>query len=79
MIQPLFWKTLQCESEQSCTKILFIADPQIQGVLAVPSPLNYLFIWDSDRYVTSVTVEGALNYNFLYIQSSNLRSNVSIS
>ncbi|XP_047514761.1 uncharacterized protein LOC125056000 isoform X2 [Pieris napi] len=52
-IQPLFWKNLQCQSEQSCTKILFIADPQIQGELAVPPPLSYLFNWDSDRYLKS--------------------------
>ncbi|CAK1544298.1 unnamed protein product [Leptosia nina] len=52
IIQPLFWTKLKCE-DQSCTKILFIADPQIQGDLAVPSPFNYIFNWDSDRYLKS--------------------------
>lgn len=52
LIQPLYWQRLECKThDQSCTKILFIADPQIQGDLAVPPPLSYLFNWDSDRYV----------------------------
>lgn len=49
VIQPLFWQDLVCEHEESCTKILFIADPQIQGELAVAPPLSWLFNWDSDR------------------------------
>ncbi|XP_038215292.1 uncharacterized protein LOC119834566 [Zerene cesonia] len=53
-VQPLFWKTLKCEEEQTCIRILFIADPQIQGDLAVPPPLSYLLNWDSDRYLRSV-------------------------
>ncbi|XP_045768239.1 uncharacterized protein LOC123869384 [Maniola jurtina] len=53
MIQPLFWQDLVCQREELCTKILFIADPQIQGDLAVPPPLGSLFNWDSDRYLRS--------------------------
>ncbi|XP_047545100.1 uncharacterized protein LOC125077257 [Vanessa atalanta] len=53
VIQPLFWQKIECEHNLKCTKILFIADPQIQGDLAVPSPLNVLFNWDSDRYLRS--------------------------
>lgn len=50
LAQPINWKDLKCsDSELLCTKILFIADPQIQGDLAVPPPLSYLFNWDSDR------------------------------
>ncbi|XP_063617326.1 uncharacterized protein LOC134790449 [Cydia splendana] len=51
-IQALQWQNLQCQvGDKTCTKILFIADPQIQGELAVPPPLSYLFNWDSDRFV----------------------------
>ncbi|KOB78775.1 Uncharacterized protein OBRU01_01420 [Operophtera brumata] len=54
MVQPLFWpKLMKCLDEEACTRILFIADPQIQGDLAVSAPLNYLYEWDSDRYVKS--------------------------
>ncbi|XP_059058174.1 uncharacterized protein LOC131851670 isoform X2 [Achroia grisella] len=52
LVQPLYWQNLECPShDPSCTKILFIADPQIQGDEAVPPPLSYLFNWDSDRYL----------------------------
>ncbi|XP_023946445.1 uncharacterized protein LOC112051865 [Bicyclus anynana] len=53
VIQPLFWPDFACKNEESCTKILFIADPQIQGDLAVPPPLGSLVNWDSDRYLAS--------------------------
>ncbi|XP_039765133.1 uncharacterized protein LOC120637379 [Pararge aegeria] len=53
VIQPLFWQDLACKNEESCTKILFIADPQIQGEMAVSAPLSVLFNWDSDRYLRS--------------------------
>ncbi|XP_073942266.1 metallophosphoesterase [Choristoneura fumiferana] len=53
LIQAHYWQDLECQSNDStCTKILFVADPQIQGDLAVPPPLNYLFNWDSDRYLS---------------------------
>ncbi|KAM3957541.1 metallophosphoesterase [Aphomia sociella] len=52
LIQPIYWQRLECQNhDTSCTKILFIADPQIQGDLAEPPPLSYLFNWDSDRYL----------------------------
>lgn len=52
MVQPLYWHKFDCRNnDSSCTKILFIADPQIQGDNAVAPPLNYLFNWDSDRYL----------------------------
>lgn len=51
LVQQQYWTDLECSKHDStCTKILFIADPQIQGDLAVPPPLSYLFNWDSDRY-----------------------------
>ncbi|KAL0849617.1 hypothetical protein ABMA28_013876 [Loxostege sticticalis] len=54
IVQPRYWQGLECRSyDATCTKILFIADPQIQGELAVPPPLSYLFNWDSDRYLKS--------------------------
>ncbi|CAD0195879.1 unnamed protein product [Chrysodeixis includens] len=54
IVQQQYWTDLECsEHDSSCTKILFIADPQIQGDLAVPPPLSYLFNWDSDRYLKS--------------------------
>ncbi|XP_037297762.1 metallophosphoesterase 1 [Manduca sexta] len=54
LMQPIYWADLKCpENDQSCTKILFIADPQIQGDLEFPPPLSYLFNWDSDRYLRS--------------------------
>ncbi|XP_075992771.1 metallophosphoesterase [Anticarsia gemmatalis] len=54
LVQPQYWSELECsEHDSTCTKILFIADPQIQGNYAVPTPLNYLFNWDSDRYLKS--------------------------
>ncbi|KAJ0182146.1 hypothetical protein K1T71_002868 [Dendrolimus kikuchii] len=62
IIQPIFWPDLQCnEHDSSCTKILFIADPQIQGDTAVPPPMSYLFNWDSDRYLKS-SFSVALNH-----------------
>ncbi|RVE49212.1 hypothetical protein evm_006104 [Chilo suppressalis] len=52
VIQPQYWQGLGCDGQDAaCTKVLFIADPQIQGDLAVPPPLSYLFNWDSDRYL----------------------------
>lgn len=54
VIQPSFWPNLQCnDHDSSCTKILFIADPQIQGDTAVSPPMSYLFNWDSDRFLRS--------------------------
>lgn len=54
VIQPQYWEDLKCtEQDSTCTKILFIADPQIQGDTAVPPPISYLFNWDSDRYLKS--------------------------
>ncbi|XP_041974081.1 uncharacterized protein LOC121729585 [Aricia agestis] len=54
IIQPVFWNNLECRAaDTSCTKILFIADPQIQGDEGAPSPLNHLFNWDCDRYLRS--------------------------
>ncbi|XP_049876909.1 uncharacterized protein LOC126374334 [Pectinophora gossypiella] len=53
-IQPFYWQQLECPAyDYTCTKILFIADPQIQGDDAVPPPLSYLFNWDSDKYLKS--------------------------
>lgn len=51
VIQPLFWQGLECKHPSKCTKILLVADPQIQGEQAVPPPLSLLFNWDSDRYL----------------------------
>ncbi|XP_072937170.1 uncharacterized protein Mppe [Epargyreus clarus] len=54
VIQPFFYQDLECSyDDKTCTKVLFIADPQIQGDSAVPPPLNYIFNWDSDRYLRS--------------------------
>lgn len=54
LIQKQYWPELECDDEDtSCIKILFIADPQIQGDEAVPPPLSYLFNWDSDSYLRS--------------------------
>lgn len=54
VVQPQYWTDLKCkEHDSTCTKILFIADPQIQGEMAVPAPLSYLLNWDSDRYLKS--------------------------
>ncbi|OWR42718.1 hypothetical protein KGM_210930 [Danaus plexippus plexippus] len=53
LTQPFLWNELKCNHDNSCTKILFIADPQIQGEQAVPQPLSILFNWDSDRYLKS--------------------------
>ncbi|XP_026314458.1 uncharacterized protein LOC113226144 [Hyposmocoma kahamanoa] len=53
-VQSRYWYTLKCrEFDLSCTKILFIADPQIQGDTALPPPLSYLVNWDSDQYLKS--------------------------
>ncbi|CAB3237712.1 unnamed protein product [Arctia plantaginis] len=54
LVQPQYWTDLDCsEHDSTCTKILFIADPQIQGEYAVSPPLSYLINWDSDRYLKS--------------------------
>ncbi|KAL4710252.1 hypothetical protein ACJJTC_003532 [Scirpophaga incertulas] len=54
IIQPWYWPGLSCNArDQSCIKVLFIADPQIQGDLAVPPPARYIYNWDSDRYLRS--------------------------
>ncbi|KAF9808823.1 hypothetical protein SFRURICE_010917 [Spodoptera frugiperda] len=54
LIQKQYWPELECDDQDtSCIKILFIADPQIQGDEAVPPPLSYLFNWDSDSYLRS--------------------------
>ncbi|XP_063838361.1 metallophosphoesterase 1 [Ostrinia nubilalis] len=54
IVQPRYWQRLECRGyDATCTKILFIADPQIQGDLAVSPPLSYLYNWDSDRYLKS--------------------------
>ncbi|CAH1644652.1 unnamed protein product [Spodoptera littoralis] len=54
IIQQQYWTELECnDHDATCKKILFIADPQIQGDEAVPPPLSYLFNWDSDRYLRS--------------------------
>ena len=50
-IQQAYWTRLDCEQEANCVKILFIADPQIEGDKALPPPLSYIVKWDSDRYV----------------------------
>ncbi|XP_014369025.2 metallophosphoesterase 1 [Papilio machaon] len=61
-LQTIYWNVLKCPKDNlSCTKIMFIADPQIQGDTAVSPPLSYLFNWDSDRYLRS-TFAVALNY-----------------
>ncbi|XP_064292067.1 metallophosphoesterase 1 [Plodia interpunctella] len=60
LAQPLSWPTLQCLHDP-CTRVLFIADPQIQGDTAVGPPLSYLFNWDSDRYLKS-TFSVVLNH-----------------
>ncbi|XP_068621479.1 metallophosphoesterase 1 [Battus philenor] len=53
-MQPYYWHNIKCPQEDtSCTKIMFIADPQIQGEMAKPPPLSYLFNWDSDRFLRS--------------------------
>ncbi|XP_045511553.1 uncharacterized protein LOC123706355 isoform X1 [Colias croceus] len=53
VVQPLFWNTIECEVKQNCIKILFVADPQIQGDEAVAPPFRHLVNWDSDRYLRS--------------------------
>ncbi|KAG7311130.1 hypothetical protein JYU34_002116 [Plutella xylostella] len=49
------WAPLACPGDAAaaagCTRVLLVADPQLQGELAAVFPLNWLFIWDSDRYV----------------------------
>ncbi|XP_004925836.2 uncharacterized protein LOC101740054 isoform X1 [Bombyx mori] len=53
-MQAWYWRTLECvEYDSSCIKILFVADPQIQGDIAVPAPFSYPINWDSDRYLKS--------------------------
>lgn len=51
--QSSYWAELDCEIGQksTCVKILFIADPQIQGDKAIRPPLSYVVNWDSDRYI----------------------------
>ncbi|XP_013187014.1 metallophosphoesterase 1 [Amyelois transitella] len=62
LAQPFYWPSLECEGvDASCTRVLFIADPQIQGDTAVAPPLSYLFNWDSDRYLKS-TFSVVLNH-----------------
>ncbi|CAH2067601.1 unnamed protein product, partial [Iphiclides podalirius] len=61
-VQPIYWLDMECPKDDiSCTKIMFIADPQIQGEMDVAPPLSYLFNWDSDRYLKS-TFREALKY-----------------
>ncbi|KAI5640637.1 calcineurin-like phosphoesterase domain-containing protein [Phthorimaea operculella] len=51
-VQPYYWSELECPgNDPTCVKVLFVADPQIQGDDAVPPPLSYLFNWDIDRYL----------------------------
>ncbi|CAG9133473.1 unnamed protein product [Plutella xylostella] len=49
------WAPLACPGDAAaaagCTRVLLVADPQLQGEQAAVFPLNWLFIWDSDRYV----------------------------
>ncbi|CAG5002296.1 unnamed protein product [Parnassius apollo] len=62
VVQPIYWQHMKCpHDDKYCTKIMFIADPQIQGEMAVPPPLSYLFNWDSDRYL-GTTFKIALKY-----------------
>lgn len=50
-LQPITWRRLQCDhNDTTCIKVLFVADPQIQGDDANSWPLNKIFSWDSDRY-----------------------------
>ncbi|CAH0726224.1 unnamed protein product, partial [Brenthis ino] len=63
VVQPLFWQELVCSQPSKCTKILFIADPQIQGEQAVPPPLSSLFNWDSDRYLRSTFSVAIRHFN----------------
>lgn len=49
-IQRLRWKQLHCES--SCTKILFVADPQLLGYITGESRIINMFAThDSDRHL----------------------------
>lgn len=49
-IQRLRWKHLHCES--SCTKILFVADPQLLGHITADDRLKSMIeIYDSDRHL----------------------------
>ncbi|XP_021198132.3 uncharacterized protein Mppe [Helicoverpa armigera] len=62
LVEQQYWVDLECQDhDTSCTKILFIADPQIQGDEAVPPPLSYIFNWDSDRYLRS-TFKSVVDY-----------------
>ncbi|KRT83549.1 Calcineurin-like phosphoesterase [Oryctes borbonicus] len=56
------WDELKCTDEDSCIKILFVADPQIIGKLnEVIHFLTPLSIWDSDRYLR-VTYRTVFNF-----------------
>ncbi|KAJ8729132.1 hypothetical protein PYW08_000713 [Mythimna loreyi] len=63
LVQPQYWTEMECtnDHDRSCTKILFIADPQIQGEEAVERPLSTIFNWDSDRFLKS-TFRVAVDY-----------------
>ncbi|XP_044737622.1 metallophosphoesterase 1 [Chrysoperla carnea] len=52
-IDRYFWIDLPCEPAPNnpCTRILFVADPQIIGVNDGDSYTNFIRIWDSDRYL----------------------------
>lgn len=47
-VQALTWQKLKCPSNSKCTRILFVADPQILGEL---DESNWITIWDNDRWV----------------------------
>lgn len=49
-LQSDTWPKLGCKNEQSCTRILLVADPQIIGNLnEVVHPVTPFSIFDSDR------------------------------
>ncbi|GJQ78978.1 hypothetical protein Trydic_g140 [Trypoxylus dichotomus] len=56
------WQQLKCTDEDSCVKIVLVADPQIIGKLnEVIHFLTPFSIWDSDRYLR-VTYQSVFNF-----------------
>jgi ethanolamine phosphate phosphodiesterase len=56
------WPTVKWPSES--LRILFVADPQIQGVLfESPFPLGTITRWDSDRYLSKTFSWAMSAYN----------------